>query len=143
MINRETIYAAVFDRVKDLAGLITTSRRSRHWNDVSAAEQPALFQEQRPETKKVEARFPAIHTLNVDLVLYVNVGNDPSAVPATQLNALIDAVEAALEPDPGKEEQTLGGLVKRCRVSGTIEIADGMNMGPQAVAVIPVEIITA
>jgi hypothetical protein len=47
-VNREAIYQALFDRVKNLSGLVTASRTLRHWDDVPLVEQPALFQEQVP-----------------------------------------------------------------------------------------------
>lgn len=64
MIDREAIYQALFDRVKDLPGFITTSRRPRLVKEVAPEEMPALFQEQLPETVQASGRgLPTKHLL--------------------------------------------------------------------------------
>jgi hypothetical protein len=67
----------------------------------------------------------------------------------------LDKIEQALEAVPnearvpgsrfstsGTATTTLGGLVDSCRISGEVLIDDGLDDG-QAVAVIPIEIVTA
>jgi hypothetical protein len=140
--SRETIYAALFSLVSAVPGLTSASRRVRHWNEVPAAEQPALIMEQVGETAQYQSwTMPPRWVLHVDLALYVNVGGDQQASPQALLNPFIDAVAAALAPPPGQEMQTLGGLVNACRLAGKIEIVGGGDWGPQAVALIPVEIL--
>jgi len=139
-MNREPIYSALFALLCAIPGIITFSRRMRHWTDVPVVEQPALFQAQMEEEPHYPGRaFPAKWTLNVNLFLYVNVGNDPQAAPSMVLNPLLDAVLAMLSPGPAQEEQTLGALVSHCRLSGKVLIAEGSSLGPQAAALIPVE----
>jgi hypothetical protein len=53
---------------------------------------------------------------------------------------LLYKVRAALEPAPGYPRQTLGNLVHSCRIAGDIEKDAGL-LGPQSVAVVPIEII--
>ena len=144
MINREAIYQALFDLVKDLPGFKTTSRRGRLAQDVAPEEQPALFLEEGPgETVQYQADgLPPEHVFYVDLGFYARLDEDKSLAPGSILNPLIDAIEAALAPDPDEEEQTLGGLVTYCRISGKIEKNEGLLDG-QASVLVPVEIFKA
>ena len=143
-MNPEPIYAALFAKVKDAPGIVYATRRVKLWSDVPEAHQPALIQEQAGIGVQHQGPgFPPKWTLAADLALYVNAGNDQEAVPVITLNNLISAVCAALAPAGDQERQTLNGLVFDCRVNGKIEISEGGSLGPQAVAVIPVEIVTA
>ena len=47
MIVRETIYAALWELGASAAQFTSTNRRLRHWADVAAAEQPALFMSEK------------------------------------------------------------------------------------------------
>lgn len=137
-MNREPIYAALFDKVANIPGIVTSSRCLRHWNDVNPAEQPALFQTQKGEDAVIKDGFPTKWLIGADLYLYCHTGNDPDAVPSTELNNLLDAIEEALKPD-FTGYQTLGGLVFDCRIDGKIETDEGL-LGPQSVAIIPIKI---
>lgn len=140
-VTREAIYSALFALVSNLPGIVTSSRRLRHWTDVSPDEQPALFQAQIRQTAAAHTGAPTKWLLRADLYLYANSGQDPNAVPATALNNLMDAIEAALAPGPGQTVQNLGGIVHYCRISGEVMTDEGV-LGAQAVAIIPVEILT-
>lgn len=142
MINREAIYQALFNLVKDLPGFVTVSRRARLVKDVAAEEQPALFLEEGPgETVQNQGQgLPLKHFLHVDLGFYARLPDDRDLAPGSILNPLIDAIEAALEPAACDENQTLGGLVAYCRVNGKILKNEGLLDG-QASVVIPVEIL--
>jgi hypothetical protein len=138
-MNREAIYSALFALISTAAGFATASRKLRHWDDVPLAEQPALFQVQRSEEVRIQTGQPAKLLMRLDLYIY-NAATDPGASPAIGLNALLDAVTHALAPQPGQDNQTLGGLVNYCRISGTIQTDEGV-LGPQAVAIVPVELL--
>lgn len=140
-MSREAIHAALFRLVSGAANFVTVSRRLRHWGDVAAAEQPALFQIQKSETAKQRRGLPPLWTLSVDLFLYAHAP-DELIPPSTVLNPLLDAVEAALAPDPIDLVQTLGGLVSHCWIDGKIETDEGV-LGGQAVAIVPVAILAA
>ncbi len=144
---REAIFSALFALVSGLTGFVTTSRRLMHWTDVTADMQPALFQAQKTQGADPRTGSPTKWRLHADLYLYTNLGSQtgggdtPDATPATQLNNFIDAIDAALAPNPATgAPQTLGGLVQYCRISGTVETDEGV-LGAQAVAIIPVEIL--
>jgi hypothetical protein len=138
MISRENIFAALFALVSGAASFKTTSRKLKHWTDVSPADQPALFQTQGRETAISPYREPTKWTLRSSLYVYAHQSS-LDALPSTALNNLIDAIVLALWQGPGVEEQTLGGLVSQCNIVGEIETDEGV-LGDQAVAIIPIEI---
>ena len=140
-MNREAIYEALFALVAGAASFATTSRRLRHWTDVPAAEQPALFLVQKSELAKTKRGQPSEWTLSVDLYVYCQAPDELTA-PSTVLNPLLDAIVAALAPqglDLAANVQTLGGLVSHCWIAGKIETDEGA-LGGQAVAIIPIEL---
>jgi hypothetical protein len=142
MIAREPIYAALFALAAGAADFVTAERRFRHWSEVTPAEQPALFMRQKSEAAAVKALgAPIVWILRVDLYLYAHQ-SDPYAAPASVLNPLIDAVEAALAPPPGTGLQNLGlpATVQHAYIVGRIDINEGA-LRDQAVATIPVEIL--
>jgi hypothetical protein len=142
MIAREPIYAALFALVAGAGGFVTTARRLRHWSDVGPAEQPALFMRQKSELASVPTLgAPAIWRLAVELYLYAHA-SDPYIAPASVLNPLIDAVEAALAPLAATGLQDLGlpAMVQHAYIAGRLVIDEGV-LRDQAVAVIPVEIL--
>src|SRR5271170_4811718 len=98
MINREPIYAALFGLIETAADFTVVDRRLRHWSDVSPAEQPALLMAQKTELASAKTLgAPTVWTLSIDLYVYAH-SSDPYLAPATVLNPLLDAVEAALAP---------------------------------------------
>ena len=142
MIVREPIYAALFDLAAGAAGFVTAERRLRHWSDVAPAEQPALFMTQKSEVAAVKTLgAPTVWTLLVEFYLYAH-SSDPYLSPATVLNPLVDAVEAALAPaaTTGLQDLGLPSMVQHAMISGKIETEEGV-LGDQAIAIIPVEIL--
>jgi hypothetical protein len=150
-LNRTEILDALYAKLSALPGVITFGRRVRMPEEIPPSEQPALLMLPGIQTVDAEAGRPAVWTLNVDVVLYAY--EDTPEGPSSTLNTLITTVEEALEADPTEPRAvnarfgaslytTLGGRVAACRINGTIE-TDGGALGPQAVAVIPVQILTA
>ena len=142
MIAREPIYAALFDLAAGAAGFVTAERRLRHWSDVASAEQPALFMTQKSEVASVKTLgAPTVWTLLIELYLYAH-SSDPYLSPATVLNPLVDAVEAALAPaaTTGLQDLGLPSMVQHAVIAGKIETEEGV-LGDQAIAIIPVEIL--
>jgi hypothetical protein len=138
-MNREPIYAALFSAAAAASPSVTASRRLRHWSDVAAAEQPALFMVQKSETAQRHKGLPPKWVLAVDLFLYAKAPDDLSP-PAAVLNPLVDAVEGVLAPVNPTLTQTLGGLVEHAWIAGKIETDEGV-LGGQAIAIVPVEIL--
>src|SRR5579863_8684135 len=137
-MNREAIYSALFTAVSTAAPFATIGRRLRHWSDVAAVEQPALFMVQKSETAHRTRGLPPKWTLTVDLFVYVHAPDDVSP-PTPALNPLLDAIEAGLAPIGAADTQTLGGLVDHAWIAGKIETDEGV-LGGQAVAIIPIEV---
>lgn len=143
-IDREAIYSALWDRVSGAAQFVTADRRLRHWTDVAAAEQPAVFMSQTRQHGTTDQRgynLPVIWTLTADLYVYVS-SSDPYLAPAILLNPLLDAIELALAPDPGTGVQDLGlpQMVRHARIEGEIRMSEGV-LGDQEIAIVPVEIL--
>lgn len=143
MTDFEPIYAALFAKVDKMPGLLTSSRKMKHWADVPAKQQPALFMIQGGETPEQVRGLPAKWRLKAELYLYVNPGEGKSVIPSQVMNPLIGAIRNALAVDNVVANAcTLGGLVSHCWIAGEIEVYDGV-LGDQAVAVVPIEILTA
>lgn len=140
MTNFEPIYAALFSRLQGVAGITTFSRRLRHWDEVSANEQPALFQVQTGEAPEQNRGLPPKWQLGVEVYVYIT---SPSVtiVPSILLNQILGAIRDILAPDPVSNVNTLGGMVSHCWISGQIEMYDGV-LGEQIVALVPIEILS-
>lgn len=138
-MNREAIYSALFTRLSGIAGLKTTSRRLKHWNDVPPEKQPALFMAQSTETPITTTGEPQKWLLSVDVYVYVTTeGETP---PGSVLNPILDAIEAIfpLHPITGKHTLDAPG-VEWARIDGTIQTDEG-TLGSQAVAIVPIQIL--
>ena len=138
---REAIYAALFALVAGNSAFRTATRRIKDYSDVDQATQPALLQVELGEKWNARVGLPPVVTLSARLFLYCEE-SDPTEPVSTQMNALLDAVMAALAPPivpHGPFRQTLGGLVQHAAISGEIAIAEGLS--GQSEAVIPIEIL--
>ena len=141
-MNREAIYSALFARLQSAFPWNTSSRVLLHWSEVPPVQQPAIFLAQVNETAQTITRQHTKWMLNVRVFIYANSQTPNGKAPATVMNAIIDAVVAAMAPPvPGLEVQNLGGLVDWARIEGTIETDEGL-LGDQAVAIIPIAILT-
>jgi hypothetical protein len=88
--------------------------------------------------KKIGA--PIVWTLCAEFYVYAHSG-DPYLSPATILNPLLDALEAALASSPATGIQNLGlpQMVQHAYIVGKIQTDEGV-LGDQAMAIVPVEI---
>lgn len=137
---REPVHAALFALLSQSSKFITASRRVKHWADVpSAADQPALFLSSRGQVATVrQPGMPPIWDLAFDAIVYVKTTGEPDLSPATLMNPLLDAIEAAMAPDNfATRKLTLGGLVEHCWIEGEITTDEGV-LGDQGVALIPI-----
>jgi hypothetical protein len=142
MIIRESIYGALWTLGSGAGSFASANRRLRHWADVAPAEQPALFMSEKGGHAIVKALgAPIVWTLYADFYIYVH-SSDPYAAPATILNPLLDAIEAALAPSPatGIQNLELPLMVQHAYIAGKIETDEGV-LGDQAIAIVPVEIL--
>lgn len=144
---REQIYSALFATLQGalLAPAGPFKTVSRRWQDpsqISPADRPSLYQVQKDELIGTGVNGLPIHAkLALDLVLYTSGDSEPNSVPSTELNTLLDALEAAIRSATPGLAQSLGGRVSHCRIDGKIEIVENVQ-GSMALAVVPVEILT-
>lgn len=144
---REQIYSALFSTLQGalLAPTGPFKTVSRRWQDpsqIAPADRPALYQVQKDELAATALNgLPINWKATVDLVLYTAGDTEPNSVPSTELNSLLDAVEAAIRSATPGLAQSLGGKVSHCRIEGKIEIVENVQ-GAIALAVVPLEILT-
>ncbi len=141
MIDREAIYAALYQRLAALPGLATSSRKLLHWADVPSDDQPALFLAQGDQSTSTTSGQETVWMLRANVYLYVHTAGE---APGPVINPLVDAVcntVNAIHPVTGRAMLDVPG-VSYCRVDGTIETDEG-TLGEQAVAIIPITILAA
>ena len=138
-MTREPIAVALFTKLQGVAQFATASRRLKTWQDVTPADQPALFLASRTELATWQAPgLGVIWQIFFDAYVYVNTGTDQTIAPSTVMNPLLDAIEQVLLPDNLiTNKQTLGGLVQHCWIEGRIDTDEGL-LGSQGVAIIPI-----
>jgi hypothetical protein len=139
--SREVIYGALFSRLSAISLLKLASRKLRHYDEVAEADSPALFMTERAESLTREPHTPTRREYRVDVWVVVKRDTESDEVPTTELNAVLDAVESALEPDKLTHRQTLGGAVYHCRIDGEIEKDEGLLGHTTAVAIVPIAIL--
>lgn len=140
-IDREAIYDAVLARWTTYAGdsFNTITRRWRSiWDDPNArlSSLPLLVQWEGNEGVLWNNRgIGRILTLRLAVEIYAKIPDSltgPPGIPdkttagSAVINPLLDALDAALEPDDSQTGTlTLGGLVIDCRIEGEIVKAFG------------------
>lgn len=137
--TREAVYAALFAKLQTLPGIVTVSRRLQNVQDVQPESFPAAFQLQGEQQSRYSGNTPSVFTWKADWLLYAH-SDDPTVPPSTQLNTLIDAACALLDPPPGQNKQSLGGLVEYCAIDGSIQVFEGV-LSDRAVAILPISIV--
>ena len=144
-MNSEAIYQALFDLLSNIDGVVTTSRRLKHFNHVSAEMRPALFVTQGNQTEVPVKGLDAKVELEAEVYIYIHE-SDPSIPPSIQLNQMIDQIRTVIAPEYPEmcEYQTLGGLVEHCWIEGTIEVFEAVEnmLDDQGIAIIPIRILT-
>lgn len=119
------------------------SQRMKAPNEVSQEQMPACFlYSPRESIVRQGERLPMATTLHVDIYIYFNSGQSPTAIPCEEVNLVLDAVDAAFKADldPSRQVCTLGGLVSHCWVEGEIEKVPG-DMDGIGLAIVPVHIL--
>lgn len=148
-MQREAIYSALFAKLTALTEggsplFKTATRKVKTWEDVPPEDSPALLLKADRERQLREINRPTKWEFDTAVLLYVHTGaqNDSTIVPNQVLNPLLDAIGACLPVDDQvRGACTLGGLVYSAAINGDIQIFLG-SLGDEAVAVIPMRIIT-
>jgi hypothetical protein len=118
------------------------SRRLKLWTDVANEECPACFIAEHTENRGRQSETLPKDGLAADLFIYTRAPNQAD-VPASILNAALDALDLALKPtgaDAIANKQTLGGLVSHCYIDGNV-MKDPGDLDGQGLAVAPVKIL--
>ena len=119
------------------------ARRLKLWSDVPPAMRPACFLfEGGSETYASAAAPNPRRSLELRLFIYVNA-HDPGAIGATQLNAIMDGLDAALTPkglDASLGRLTLGGAAYRCSIDGK-PLKDPGDLDGDGLLVVPITIV--
>ena len=119
------------------------SRRLKLWSDVPAAMRPACFlHEGGAETYADAATGVPKRTLSLRLFVYADA-HDPGVPGASRLNAIMDALDAALAPagaDAALGRLTLGGTAWRCGIEGKV-LKDPGDLDGDALLVVPLAIV--
>jgi hypothetical protein len=144
--TREQVMQALLTQLATITAqgvaLKAYGRRLRDPENVPGNERPALFLvEHLDGWKKQAVNLPPVRELTVWALLYTDVGTNENAIPMTQVNYFIEAIETALKPDmPMLNRFTLGGLVFNCMLDGEGLRAAGDTTG-KSVAALPIKII--
>ena len=142
MATREAVMTALLAAIVGTGAFETTGRRNRGSNAIGPTQSPAcfLFQDSERQERK-SPMLPPKRILNISAVIINDVGQDPAAVPATLINAALEALDALFRPDNlASGRCTLGGLVESLMIDGEIVQAPGDQTG-KALAVVPLQII--
>lgn len=143
-ITREQISVAFFDLIAGAADFAATSRRFVHWDQVNETQMPFLTMFKTGEVRARQSEGLPTLTINAHVFVYLTAGMDPEDVPDTPMNALLDAIDAAIKPSGADalagNKQTLGGLVTHCYPSGPVFVDTG-DLDGKAVAAIPFQIL--
>lgn len=151
MTTREQVFAALYALTTDIVWddpertWRERGRRVKLFSDVPSSQQPAIFQAEHLEMSSQVSRMPYKRIWNAQWIIYHSIGTDPAAVPASENNLILDAVELALAPkpsDPGflDERNTLGGLVYHCHIDGTL-FKDPGDIDQQGMIVVPIRLL--
>jgi len=143
-ITREQISVAFFDLIKSAADFTATSRRFVHWDQVNETQMPFLTMLKTGEQRGRQTEGLPTLTINTHVFVYLSAGMDAEDVPDTAMNAVLDAIGAAVAPSGADalngNKQTLGGLVAHCYPFGPVFVDTG-DIDGKAVAAIPFQIL--
>jgi len=141
---REQISVAFFDLIAGAGDFAATSRRFVHWDQVNETQMPFLTMLKTGEQRGRQSEGLPTLTVNAHVFVYLSAGMDPGDVPDTAMNAVLDAIDAAVAPSGadalGGNKQTLGGLVAHCYPFGPVFVDTG-DVDGKAVAAIPFQIL--
>lgn len=152
-VSREAIFNAILAQLNAYVPVLISpvaapiSRRLA-LADNSPRNSPSIYIRELDELYEQPGKgLPPIRTMRADIICYAQIPKTDATTPGGfYLNPLIDAVEAALTTLTGTDNiqgyLTLGGLVDRCWISGSIIKETGeIDADGQAIAVIPVSIL--
>lgn len=139
--SRETIAVALFSLLSTATGITNAVRYVRDSTALNDADLPTMEVISKEEDAQESGLGePVRWAVNYSVFLFVSTA-DPGVLAETQVNKLLDSIEAALKPSPPTGRQTLGGVVYHCRIKGKVVKEPAFTTGI-GVAGIPIEITT-
>lgn len=139
--SREDILNALLAALATTAAFKLVSRRDRAPESVGMAQSPALFiVEPGEDYKRPSPSMPPERVLNVEAIFYNDVGEDQNAIPLTDVNNALDALDLALRPTSPSNFFTLGGLAYAVWIDGKVRKSTGAKTG-KAGAIVPISIL--
>lgn len=145
-VSRSAILDALYQRLSNIEGLRSASRRLRVFTQIDPSEQPILMVEVLDHQAPTEPGRPTRWTFRFNVLVFAREDSPDGPMPV--LLDLVDRVEAALQVQPGEQARsgtatTLGGLVMAARVAGSIRFGVDAQFTEQSGVEIPVEVITS
>ncbi len=141
MPTRESIMEALLARLAASSAFAIATRRNRGPEAMASISGPALVLTERTETYESRPGSEPRRALEVDVLLYADVGQDENAIPSASINVLLDGLDAALASDaPGTGRCTLGGLVYSAMITGEIVRGTG-DISGKPMAKVPIRIL--
>lgn len=124
-----------------MKGFVTKTREIKLFSDVPAAQQPWVGQAEHSDGSQQKSNLPYKRTWEATWIIY-HKGPSPRS---RYNNLIIDAVEAALAPQPGDEgffdkRNTLFGRVWHCFIDGAI-FKDPGDLDNQALITVPIKLL--
>src|SRR5579885_1773961 len=143
-VSREQISVAFFNLIRSAASFTAASRRFVHWDQVNETQMPFLTMLKTGEQRGRQGEGLPQLTITEHVFIYLKTSMAPNEEPASTMNALLDAIDAAVAPSGADglngNRQTLGGLVSHCYPFGPAFIDTG-DVDGKAVAAFPFQIL--
>jgi hypothetical protein len=146
IVAREAVATALFNllaatQISSQPAFKTTSRRAKVWSNTNNADQPAMYLIHTGEQVLQNQIFGVPkYLLHFEVVIYARADANPAIAPDTQINSLLDAIDAQMQTTtPPGERQTLGGLVYHAWIEGEILIDTGI-LDQQVAIMVPVKV---
>lgn len=153
--SREKVFAALYTLLQSanypFEIVNTDGRVMKAWDQVSSAQQPALYLQQGPQKADQGAGGDSHVALNVwhyTANVWIYFRRDSSMTPATYINQITDAIDAVIQPSIG-QRQTLAAQNNNVPLVQNIRITDVMfddgtldPQGGQCIVKVGLDIIT-
>ena len=117
-------------------------RRGKIWGNVPPANQPYLALIESG-AGIVQSQTWALEkwTLRFTVLIYIRADATASAIPATSINAALQAIVEVMRNVPPDMPQTLGGLAVSAWIEGEVMIDTGI-LDEQCALIIPIKVLT-
>lgn len=131
--NKEAIASALWHALTtEVTGVLTASRKVKHYDQCQPQEQPAMFLEQTTLTNDSVSYHPGRQIMSFKVLIYCWDDTDIGPMPA--VNGFCQQVENVTQKP---FSTTLNDTVYSCQMTA-IEFGGG-NLGAQGVAIINIE----